>query len=158
MACRTFWLSPSCYRYSGKYSFGNTKIADLLDDFNREGLGIEVDFSLPTERLIRSLNYIIEWCGAPQGIGMDNGPEYISRKWVAWATKRNIDLGYIQPGKPQQNAYVERYHRTVRHELLNQHIIKSIEEAQEHATKWLWTYHKERSTYGHRWHNTSHET
>ena len=53
-------------------------------------------------------------------------------------------LNHIQPGKPQQNAYVERYNRTVRHEWLDQYIIVSIEEAQEFATQWLWTYNNER--------------
>lgn len=56
--------------------------------------------------------------------------------------------GHIQPGKPQQNAYVERYNRTVRHEWLDQYIIESIEEAQEFATQWLWTYNNERPNMG----------
>ena len=89
---------------------------NVLDDFNREGLGIEVDFSLPTERVVRSLNQIIEWRGKPQIIRVDNGPEYISGKLMAWAANRNIHILYIQPGKPQQNAYIERYNRTVRHD------------------------------------------
>ncbi len=110
------------------------RLLNVLDDFNREGLGIEVDFSLPAERVIRSLNRIIEWRGKPVSIRVDNGPEYISGKLIAWAEKHHISIRYIQPGKPQQNAYVERYNRTVRHEWLDQHIIESIEEAQE---RWL---------------------
>tara|TARA_Y100001001_G_scaffold58055_1_gene54989 strand:- start:4329 stop:4628 length:300 start_codon:yes stop_codon:yes gene_type:complete len=73
---------------------------NVLDDFNREGLCIEVDFSLPAERVVRSLNQIIEWRGQPQAIRVDNGPEYISGTLMAWAEKRNIRLEYIQPGKP----------------------------------------------------------
>lgn len=113
------------------------RLLNVLDDFNREGLGIEVDFSLPAERVIRSLNQIIEWRGKPMAIRVDNGPEYVSGKLMEWAEKRGIALSHIQPGKPQQNAYVERYNRTVRHEWLDQHIIESIEEAQEFATQWL---------------------
>ncbi len=120
------------------------RLLNVLDDFNREGLGIEVDFSLPAERVIRSLNRIIEWRGVPTSIRVDNGPEYISGKLLAWAEKRHISICHIQPGKPQQNAYVERYNRTVRHEWLDQNIIGSIEEAQDYATKWLWTYNNER--------------
>jgi putative transposase len=120
------------------------RLLNVLDDFNREGLGIEVDFSLPAERVIRSLNRIIEWRGKPVSIRVDNGPEYISGKLIAWAEKHHISIRYIQPGKPQQNAYVERYNRTVRHEWLDQHIIESIEEAQDYATQWLWTYNNER--------------
>ncbi len=124
------------------------RLLNVLDDFNREGLGIEVDFSLPAERVIRSLNRIIEWRGVPTSIRVDNGPEYISGKLLAWAEKRHISICHIQPGKPQQNAYVERYNRTVRHEWLDQNIIGSIEEAQDYATKWLWTYNNERPNMG----------
>lgn len=106
-------------------------LLNVLDDFNREGLGIEVDFSLPAERVIRSLDRIIEWRGKPGAIRVDNGPEYISKKLRGWAEKQNISLQHIQPGQPQQNAYIERYNRTVRHEWLDQHIIESIEEAQD---------------------------
>ena len=120
------------------------RLLNVLDDFNREGLGIEVDFSLPTERVIRSLNRIIEWRGKPDVIRVDNGPEYISAKLMEWAAKRGISIQHIQPGKPQQNAYVERYNRTVRHEWLDQYIIDSIEEAQDYATQWLWTYNNDR--------------
>ena len=124
------------------------RLLNVLDDFNREGLGIEVDFSLPAERVIRSLNQIIEWRGKPFAIRVDNGPEYISGKLMEWAENQGIALNHIQPGKPQQNAYVERYNRTVRHEWLDQYIIVSIEEAQEFATQWLWTYNNERPNMG----------
>ncbi|KQX16432.1 integrase [Ensifer sp. Root423] len=124
------------------------RLLNVLDDFNREVLGIEVDFSLPAERVIRSLNQIIEWRGKPMAIRVDNGPEYVSGKLMEWAEKQGIALSHIQPGKPQQNAYVERYNRTVRHEWLDQHIIESIEEAQEFATQWLWTYNNERPNMG----------
>ncbi|MGJ5621538.1 IS3 family transposase [Sulfitobacter sp. MF3-043] len=121
---------------------------NVLDDFNREGLCIEVDFSLPAERVVRSLNQIIEWRGQPQVIRVDNGPEYISGTLMAWAEKRNIRLEYIQPGKPQQNACIERYNRTVRGEWLGQFIFEIIKEAQDQATEWLWTYNNERPNMG----------
>lgn len=73
-------------------------------------------------------------------IRVDNGPEYVSGKLMGWAEKQGIALSHIQPGKLQQNAYVESYNRPVRHEWLNQHIIENIEEAQEAATQWLCTY------------------
>lgn len=117
---------------------------NVLDDFNREGLGIEVDLSLPSERVIRSLEQIIEWRGKPHALRCDNGPEYISGTLQRWAAKQGIQLDYIQPGKPQQNAYVERYNRTVRHEWLEMHEFTTIKEAQNTATQWLWTYNNER--------------
>ena len=127
------------------------RLLNVLDDFNREGLAIDVDFSLPAERVIRSLNRIIEWRGKPDSIRVDNGPESVSGKLVAWVKKRNIALQYIQPGNLQQNAYIERYYLTVRHESLDQYIIELIEEAQHHATKWLWTYNNDRHNMGICW-------
>ncbi len=124
------------------------RLLNVLDDFNREGLGIEVDFSLPAERVIRSLNRIIEWRGKPETVRVDNGPEYISGKLLERAEKQSIAIQHIQPGKPQQNAYIERYNRTVRHEWLDQHIIENIEEAQDFATQWLRTYNNDRPNTG----------
>ena len=117
---------------------------NVLDDYNREGLGIEVDFSLPSERIMRSLNQIIEWRGKPKALRCDNGPEFISEKFKEWAKKNEIRIVYIQPGKPTQNAYIERYNRTVRHEWLDMHLFQTIEHAQKLATEWLWSYNNER--------------
>ena len=80
------------------------RLLNVLDDFNREGLGIEVDFSLPAERVTRSLNRIIEWRGKPGTIKVDNAPKYISGKLLIWAEKQGDTLQRIQPGQPQQNA------------------------------------------------------
>ncbi|WP_448128238.1 IS3 family transposase [Shinella sp. PSBB067] len=80
------------------------RLLNVLDDFNREGLGIKVDFSLPAERVIRSLNQIIEWRGKPMAIRVDNGPEYVSGKLMEWAEKQGIALSHIQPGKPRRDA------------------------------------------------------
>ena len=121
---------------------------NILDDFNREGLTIEVDFSLPSERVVRTLNQVISWRGRPDAIRVDNGPEYVSTTLQVWAAQRGIELMYIQPGKPQQNAYVERYNRTVRQEWLEQYHFDTLEQVQNHATRWLWTYNNERPNMG----------
>jgi putative transposase len=120
------------------------RLLNVIDDFNREALGIEVDFSLPAERTIRTLDQIIEWRGVPKTIRCDNGPEYISAATTEWASRRGIRLDFIQPGHPQQNAYVERYTRTVRYDWLAQYLFDTIEEVQEYATRWMWTYNHER--------------
>ncbi|MFT4784545.1 MAG: putative transposase [Paracoccaceae bacterium] len=111
------------------------RLLNVLDNFNREGPSIEVDFSLPAERVTHTLNRIIEWRGKPGIIPVDIGPEYISGKPLERAEKQGIAIQHIQPGKPQQNAYIERYNRTVRHEWLDQHIIENIKEAQDFATQ-----------------------
>ena len=120
------------------------RLFNVIDDYNREGICIDIDFSLPAERVIRSLDQIIEWRGKPQAIRCDNGPEYISEKLKTWAKKRGIALQYIQPGNPQQNADIERYNRTVRYDWLAQYLFDNIAEVQNYATQWLWTYNHER--------------
>jgi putative transposase len=117
---------------------------NVIDDFNRELLCAEVDFSLPTARVIRSLEQVIQWRGIPSVIRSDNGPEYINPKIAQWAQSKGISLWFTQPGNPQQNAYVERFNRTMRYELFDQNIFTSIEQAQDGATKWQWIYNNER--------------
>ena len=114
------------------------RLLNVIDDFNREGLGIEVDFSLPAERVIRTLDQIIEWRGKPARIRCDNGPEYVGATLAAWSQRRKVHLDFIQPGKPQQNAYIERYNRTVRYDWLAHYLFDTIDEVQDFATRWLW--------------------
>lgn len=120
------------------------RVLNVIDDFNREALGMEIDFSLPAERLIRSLKQIIEWRGKPKVIRCDNGPENISAALQNWAKAEDISIQYIQPGKPQQNAYVERFNRTVRYEWLSQHYWENLDQVQLFATNWMYKYNYER--------------
>ena len=100
-------------------------------------------FSLPAERVIRSLNQFIEWRGRPGTIRCDNGPQYISGALQRWAAGRGIRIEYTQPGQPQKNAYVERFNRTVCYEWLAQYLFDSINEVRDYATQWLWNYNHE---------------
>jgi putative transposase len=118
---------------------------NVIDDFNREYLTIDVDFSLPTLDIIHSLERIIEWRGKPSAPRFDNGPEYISQDLIECANQEQITLLYIQPGKPTQNAYVERFNRTAKNEWLEFNIFEDIEHAQLLSTQWQWTYNNERS-------------
>ena len=106
----------------------SVRLFNVLDDFNREGLTIEVDLSLPAARVVRALDQLIKWRGVPKVIRSDNGPEYISETVRQWAMSRGIQLKCIQPGKLQQHAYVERYHRTVRYDWLAQTRFDRIED------------------------------
>jgi putative transposase len=90
------------------------RLLNVIDDVNREGLGIEADFCLPGDRVMRTLERIIEWRGKPKSIRCDNGPEYRCASVTNWAENQAIRLEYIQPVKPQQHAYIERFNRTVR--------------------------------------------
>ncbi len=120
------------------------RLLNVIDDFNREALGMEIDFSLPSERVIRALTQIIEWRGKPLAIRCDNGPENISAAIQNWASQTGIRLEYIQPGKPQQNAYVERFNRTVRYEWLSQYYWDNLDEVQRFATQWMYNYNHNR--------------
>lgn len=120
------------------------RLFNVIDDFNREALGMEIDFSLPSERIIRALNQIIEWRGKPFAIRCDNGPDNISGLIQTWADRQGIYLDYIQPGKPQQNAYVERFNRTVRYEWLSQYYWEDLEEVRRFATQWMYHYNHHR--------------
>jgi len=83
------------------------RLFNVIDDFNREALAIDIDLSLPAERVVRALDQVIEWRGKPLTIRSDNGPEYIGSILTNWAERQGIRLEHIQPGKPQQNAYIE---------------------------------------------------
>lgn len=120
------------------------RLLNVIDDYRREGLAIEAGFSLPAIRVVRVLDQLLEWRKKPVAIRCDNGPEFISNEFVAWARRRDIRIDYIQPGKPQQNAYIERHNRTIRYSWVSKHLFDSLEEVQSYATQWLWFYNHER--------------
>lgn len=145
-------MTPTTINQSWSMDFMSDNLIDglsirsfnVIDDFNREALTMDIDFSLPSESIIRSLNNIIEWRGKPSCLRCDNGPEYISSKLVKWATEHQITMIYIQSGKPTQNAYIERFNRTARQEFFEMHLFESISHAQHLATEWMWSYNNER--------------
>jgi putative transposase len=120
------------------------RLLNVIDDFNREALVSEADFSLSAERLIRTLNQIIRWRGKPQILRCDNGPENVSGTVQTWASKHGIRIEYIQPGQPQQNVYIERFNRTVRYDWLAQELFDTIDDVQNQAACWMWHYNHER--------------
>lgn len=116
------------------------RLLNIVDDFNREVLHIEVDTSLPTLRLIRCLEMLDELRGLPKMIRVDNGPEFISALFDQWCKERNIILVFIQPGKPMQNGYVERCNGNIRRELLNAYLFQTLAEVREKAEEWRMDY------------------
>ncbi len=126
----------------------SVRLLNIIDNFNREALAIEVDFSLRFSRVKRTLEQIIEWRGKAAAIRCDNGPEYTSHELINWAEDNGIKLNFIQARNPQQNAYIERYNRTVRHDWLGQYLFCSLDELQRYATEWQWFYHHERPNMG----------
>ena len=120
------------------------RLLNVIDDFNRESLAIEVDTSLTSLRVIRVLDRLIAQRGKPSNIRTDNGPEFISHRLQQWCEKNNITLQYIQPGKPMQNAYIERNNGSVRRELLNAYLFYSLKEVRTMSEEWRVDYNTER--------------
>ncbi len=117
---------------------------NVLDDANREALGIEVGTSLPSQRVIRFLEQLIEVHGKPDALRLDNGSELTSHAFVEWAAERGIALRFIEPGKPNQNAFIERFNRTYRTEVLNAYVFEGLDEVPQITDPWLTEYNEER--------------
>lgn len=117
---------------------------NVLDDFNREVLAIEIDLNLPAPRVIRVLDRLVEARGYPEKIRLDNGPEFISIALADWAEKHGVLLDFIEPGKPTQNALIERFNRTYRTEVLDLYLFSSLNEVREITNKWIIKYNENR--------------
>jgi putative transposase len=117
---------------------------NVIDDFNREGLAIEVDHSLPSERVTRVLDQVAEEKGYPRKLRSDNGPEFIAQTLATWAQKHEVELAPIQPGKPTQNANIERFNRTYRGEVLDVYAFSDLDEVRDESTRWLHDYNHDR--------------
>ena len=115
---------------------------NILDEGVREGLAIEVETSLPAERVVRVLEQVVAWRGQPQAIRLDNGPEFIAERFMSWCAERAIELWYIQPGKPDQNAFIERYNRTYRTEVLNAYLFESLDQVRKISAEWVQSYNR----------------
>ena len=117
---------------------------NVIDDFNRESLSIEIDYSLPSERVVRTLDQIAAWRGYPKFLRVDNGPELISQVLSNWAKKYGVNIDYIQPGKPAQNGYIERFNRTYREDILDQYLFSNLDEVRDLTENWMMMYNGER--------------
>ena len=117
---------------------------NVVDDFNPEALAIEIDLNLPAPRIIRVLDRVAVWRGYPLKIRVDNDPEFISLALAGWSEEHGIELEFIQPGKPTQNSYVERFNRTYRDEILNMYVFKTLNEFRELTDNWIREHNEER--------------
>ncbi|MEM6304398.1 MAG: IS3 family transposase [Pseudomonadota bacterium] len=120
------------------------RTANIKDDCTRECPAIEADFSLPGERVVEMLQRVAQERGYPDILVVDNGPELRGRALDAWADDHGVQLYFIDPGKPTQNAYIESFNGRFRDECLNQHWFTSIGEAREIIEEWRIDYNTER--------------
>lgn len=120
------------------------RIFSVVDSYTRECLALEVDTSMPSRRVTRTLAQIIETRGAPVAVRSDNGPELTSRHYLAWCIEKRIDALHIQPGKPTQNAHVESFHGRLRDECLNVNWFWNLIDARNKITAWRTEYNWQR--------------
>ena len=115
----------------------------IIDEGNREGLAIDVGRSIPAWRVTRVLDELAALNGRPAAIRVDNGPELTAQAFVDWCEERRIAIHYIQPGKPDQNAFIERFSRSYRTEVLDAYLFESLAEVRALTERWLVTYNQE---------------
>ena len=120
------------------------RMLGVVDDCTRECLGLVADTSISGKRVARELDRIISWRGKPGTIVSDNGTEFTSNAILAWAQTNDVGWHYIQPGKPDHNAFIERFNRTYRTEVLNAYVFESLDQVQEITAEWLQSYNEER--------------
>ena len=117
---------------------------NLIDDFNREALAIEIDTSLRAERIIRVLDRVKADRELPHMIRVDNGPKFLAQALQDWGKTNRVLIYYIQSGRPTQNAFIEQFNRTYRNEVLNLYLFRSLEEVREITAECMTIYNEHR--------------
>lgn len=116
---------------------------NILDDYNREALSIEVDYSFPSEKVVYLLNQIIEWRGKPEAIRTDNGTEFLAKAFKGFCRNSAIEHRPVQKGRPMQNGYIERFNRTYREDVLDMNIFENISQVRQKTEEFLEDYNNQ---------------
>lgn len=117
---------------------------NIIDDYNRQAIAVEVAHSMPATTVTGLLERIIKEHGKPLRFRTDNGPEFISREFRDWCANKGIDIQFIQPGRPMQNGYIERFNRTFRENILDAYLFESTTQVQILAEEWMQDYNYSR--------------
>ena len=117
---------------------------NIIDDCNREALAIEVDTSISAKRVIRVLERVIKQRGKPKVIRVDNGPEFTSKDFELWCRYMQITIRYIQPGRPMQNGFIERFNGSYRREVLDAYVFFELYEVRKLTAEWIEEYNNRR--------------
>ena len=122
------------------------RILTIKDLCTHEALSCHVDLSITGERVAEVLGQLKLRGRSPRAIVCDNGSEYVSKAMDQWAYRNKVELKFIQPGKPTQNAFIESFNGVFRRECLNQHWFENLDQAKEIIEKWRIEYNTERPT------------
>lgn len=117
---------------------------NVIDDFNRRAIAIEVAHSMPANKVTYLLDRLIKEQGKPSRFRTDNGPEFISKEFRDWCAGKEIEIQYIQPGRPMQNGYIERFNRTFRESILDAYLFEDTQQVQILAEEWIQDYNYRR--------------
>jgi len=126
------------------YSGRRFRVLNIIDDYNREALWMEIDTSIGSQSLVEVMSLLIRESGKPLQVRVDNGPEFISSNFTHYCNKHNIEIKYIQPGKPTQNAFVERFNGSYRRDVLNAYIFYDLEQVRTVTEMWRVNYNNVR--------------
>jgi putative transposase len=126
------------------YQGSRFRLFNVIDDCNREAMAIEVDTSLRSERLVRVFERLKQERGLPDMLRVDNGPEFLGQVFVDWCQANGILIAYIEPGKPNRNAFIERFNRSLRNEVLDLYLFRNLAEVHEIVSQWRRQYNEDR--------------
>lgn len=126
------------------YNGTRFRVLNIIDEGVREALDIVIDTSLPATRVVRTLEQLKAERGLPKMIRVDNGSEMTSLAFTQWCEAHDIKICYIEPGKPNQNAYIERFNRSYRTEVLDPHLFSSLDQVRDLSWAWMLSYNEER--------------
>jgi len=130
--------------HDARYGGRAIRTLNVMDEADRSCLGIDLATSIPALRVTRFLDQLIEIHGKPLAIRCDNGPELTSYQFTDWCDKNKIIVRFIQPGKPDQNAFIERFNRTYREEVLDAYLFESLVDMREITDAWIVRYNEQR--------------
>ena len=123
---------------------------NVIDEYNREACWLEIGISIDSRKVVEILENLVAERGAPEKIRVDNGPEFTSFHFRSFCKRHDIHIAYIEPGKPTQNAFIERFNRSYRTEVLDVYIFKTLKEVREISHAWIedYNHHRPHSSLG----------